>query len=162
MAPLPINNAFSVARSPTQSTASELTLNATSVPVVNQFMNRSKINANEVSIQDSTEKAKEGGVNEQGVQKNQRRMGVAGSVNSRSKSAKSSSQVVNDPDSTVGRENNSRSGATISVTASHSLKKKILIDSLKDKNCTVASVLKTLMKSSKEVIDEVKFSELQS
>ena len=41
-------------------------------------------------------------------------------------------------------------------------KKQILIDSLRDKNCTVASVLSTLMKSSKEVVDEAKFSELQS
>ena len=125
-------------------------------------MNRSTINDNEVSIQDSTEKAKEGGVNEQGVQKNQRNMGVAGNVNSRSKSANSSSQVVNDPDSTVGRENNSRSRATISVKASQSLKKKILIDSLKDKNCAVALVLSTLMKSSEEVIDEARVSKLKS
>ena len=99
---------------------------------------------------------------DQGVKGNQRTMGVDGSVNSRSNSAKSSSQVVKDPNPTVERENNSRSGGAISVTDSHSLKKKILIDSLKDKHCTVASVLSTLMKSSKEVIDEVKFSELQS
>ena len=58
MAPLPINNTFRAAQSPTQSTASELTLNTTLTTVANQFMNRSQINANDVSIRDSTEKAK--------------------------------------------------------------------------------------------------------
>ena len=37
MAPLPIHNPFSTAQSPTQSTASELTLITTSVPVSNQL-----------------------------------------------------------------------------------------------------------------------------
>ena len=58
MSPLPINNTFSAAQSPTQSTVFELTLNTNSVPVANQFMNRRKINVNEVSVQGSTEKAK--------------------------------------------------------------------------------------------------------
>ena len=56
----------------------------------------------------------------------------------------------------------SRSEISDTVTALQLKKKQILIDSLRDKNCTVASVLSTLMKSSKEVIDEAKFSELQS
>ena len=68
-------------------------------------------------------------------------MGVSGSVNSRNKNAKSSSQAVNVQDSTIGIESNSRSGGTISVAASHSSKRKILIESLKNKNCMIASVL---------------------
>ena len=52
------------------------------------------------------------------MQGNQRYMGVADSVHSRSTSAKSSKQVVEDPDPTVERENNSRSGGSVSVKAS--------------------------------------------
>ena len=37
----------------------------------------------------------------------------------------------------------------------------MLIDSLKNKDCTVASILSTLMRSSKDLIDELKHSELQ-
>ena len=68
---------------------SELTLNAASVQVVNQLINWSATNANEVSTQDSAEEAKEGEVNEQGLHENQRSMGVAGNVKSRSENSKS-------------------------------------------------------------------------
>ena len=40
-------------------------------------------------------------------------------------------------------------------------KKKILINSLKKKDCTVASVLSTLVRLSKNLIDETKHSESQ-
>ena len=89
MAPLPNNKTFSVVQSPTQSAVLELTLNAASVQVVNQLINWSATNANEVSTQDSAEEAKEGEVNEQGLHENQRSMGVAGNVKSRSESSKS-------------------------------------------------------------------------
>ena len=38
----------------------------------------------------------------------------------------------------------------------------LLIDSLRNKDCTVASLLSTLTRSSKDLIDESKYSELQS
>ena len=158
MAPLPMANTFSEVQSPTTSTVSALT-SATVASTSRTHKNKSKVHANQVSLYDNSE------ISNVGEDKDKRSLNSANNKDRTSSKSftTGNAKVVPTSLNLTGEEaNKSRSEISDAVTASQLKKKQILIDSLRDKNCTVASVLSTLMKSSKDVIDEAKFSELQS
>ena len=175
MEPLPVENTFSKVQSPTTSTASALT-SATAVSMPLTPKNKSTVNDNKVPVHDNSEINTVGEENEKGSMNSTENKGVNNqndfisgnakqvptSLNRKSSITGNVKLVPNSFNLTEEEDTKSRDEVSDKVAALKLKKKQILIDSLKDKNVTVASVLSTLMKSSKEVIDEVKFSELQS
>ena len=88
------------------------------------------------------------------------------STNSAISTSKKTPKETSNPNNVQGTamviENNSVNELGDPTEMPNVAQKQLLIDSLRNKDCTVASLLSTLMRSSKYLIDESKNSELQS
>ena len=171
MSPLPLTNCFGELQSPQTSTMSELTPKTTgcyreATATIANLLLQKKTGSNAgikgkevINPEGKTEVSVEVTVEGNSTRK-------LDSASSASNTYKKTSKDALNPDSVQSTamvvDNNSVNELGDQTNVSTVAQKQLLIDSLRNNECTVASLLSTLVRSSKDLIDESKFSELQS
>ena len=131
------------------------------LPAQNKAINKTGINAKGASTQESKAEASNASTNEQTTTREQESNGGVANKCKKKKTLKGELDSSNIQGSAIVIERNSVNGPGDSTAKANVAQKEVLVGSLKNKDCTVASTLSALMKSSKYLTDESKCSELQ-